>query len=47
MTAAEGAAVDQERLRAQIAAVAEPVAGVFDRLIGPPAPDGDMTERQG
>jgi len=47
ITSAVGAAVDQARLRAQIAAVAEPVAGVFDRLIGPPAADGDMTERQG
>ncbi|MFN6955340.1 MAG: bifunctional [glutamine synthetase] adenylyltransferase/[glutamine synthetase]-adenylyl-L-tyrosine phosphorylase [Acetobacteraceae bacterium] len=41
----EGAVVDQSVVRAQIARVAERVAAVFDRLIGPP--EADMTERQG
>jgi glutamate-ammonia-ligase adenylyltransferase len=45
LPAPEGAAVDQSALRAQIARVAERVAGIFDRLIGPP--EADMTERQG
>jgi glutamate-ammonia-ligase adenylyltransferase len=44
IAAAEGAAVDQAAVRAQIARVAERVAGIFDRRIGPP--EAEMTERQ-
>jgi glutamate-ammonia-ligase adenylyltransferase len=43
----EGPPVDQAALRAQIAGAAERVAGIFDRLIGPPASEADTTERQG
>ncbi|MCS6932430.1 MAG: bifunctional [glutamine synthetase] adenylyltransferase/[glutamine synthetase]-adenylyl-L-tyrosine phosphorylase [Acetobacteraceae bacterium] len=42
----EGPAVDQAGLRAQMARVAERVAGIFDRLIGPPTSEADTTERQ-
>jgi glutamate-ammonia-ligase adenylyltransferase len=38
--------VDQAGLRAQIARTAERVAGLFDRLIGPPADEAETTERQ-